>query len=40
LHQSYVRYKPAEENIRLCGVMVSIDRENGKAESIERVSLP
>lgn len=40
LHQSYVRYKPAEENIRLCGVVVEIDQESGKAESIERINLP
>lgn len=40
LHQTYVRYKPADENIRLCGAIVSIDKETGKAKSIERVSLP
>ena len=40
LHQTPVRYKPAEGNMRLCGVVVAIDKESGKATKIERVNLP
>ncbi len=40
MYQTPVRYRPAQENIRLCGVLVGIDPETGKANSIERISLP
>ncbi len=40
LHQTPVRYKPAEDNIRLCGVTLTIDRESGKAITIERLFVP
>lgn len=40
LHQTPVRYKPAEGNMRLCGVVVAIDKESGKATKIERINLP
>ncbi len=40
INQTYVRYKPASENIRLCGVIVKVNPETGKSNSIERVSLP
>jgi len=40
LVQTPVRYKPAEENIKLCAVLVKADKETGKAESIERIMLP
>lgn len=38
--QTPVRYKPAEENMRFCGVVIAIDRESGKANKIERINLP
>ncbi|MFQ5674694.1 MAG: TIGR00282 family metallophosphoesterase [bacterium] len=38
--QTYVRYKPADENIRLCGAIVTIEKSTGKATSIERLFLP
>ncbi len=40
LHQTPVRFKPAEENLRFCGVLVNIDANTGKATKIERISLP
>ncbi|RMF58651.1 MAG: TIGR00282 family metallophosphoesterase [Calditrichaeota bacterium] len=40
LHQTPVRYKMAEDNLRFCAVLVSIDRESGKATRIERINLP
>ncbi len=40
LHQTPVRYRPAEANVRLCAVLVVIDKETGKASSIERLNLP
>ncbi|MFQ5650168.1 MAG: TIGR00282 family metallophosphoesterase [bacterium] len=40
LYQTPVRYKPAEENLRFCGVVITIDRETGKANHIERLFLP
>lgn len=40
MNQTPVRYKPATENLRFCGLVISIDRESGKATNIERLFLP
>ncbi|HEX9654160.1 MAG TPA: TIGR00282 family metallophosphoesterase [bacterium] len=40
LHQTPERYKPADSNLRLCGVVVTVDQTSGKATQIERISLP
>jgi len=40
MHQTPVRYKPAEENLQLCSTVVSIDEETGKATNIQRVIVP
>ncbi|RMD92372.1 MAG: TIGR00282 family metallophosphoesterase, partial [Calditrichaeota bacterium] len=40
LHQTPVRYKPAENNIHLCGAVITIDSSSGKAKHIERLFLP
>ncbi|NIV95609.1 TIGR00282 family metallophosphoesterase [candidate division KSB1 bacterium] len=40
LHQTPVRFKTAEENLRFCAVAISVDCESGKATSIERINLP
>jgi len=40
LHQTPARYKPATENLRFCGVVVTVDTESGTADKIERLNLP
>jgi len=40
INQTYVRYKPATENMRFCGIVVGVNPKTGKANSIERVNLP
>ncbi len=40
LNQTPVRYRPAEENLRFCGVLIRVNRETGKANRIERLFLP
>lgn len=40
LHQTPVRYKPADENLRLSAVVITIDTESGLATNIERLYLP
>jgi metallophosphoesterase (TIGR00282 family) len=39
-HQTPVRYKPAEDNLKFCGAVISIECESGKATHIERINLP
>ncbi|MBN1351957.1 TIGR00282 family metallophosphoesterase [candidate division KSB1 bacterium] len=40
LKQIPIRYQPATDNVRLCGVLISINVETGKASSIQRLQLP
>lgn len=40
LHQTPVRYKPAEDNLRFCGAVINVDAETGLANRIERLYLP
>ncbi|MFQ5823698.1 MAG: TIGR00282 family metallophosphoesterase [bacterium] len=40
LHQTPVRYKTAEENLKFCGAIISIEPVTGKATHIERLNLP
>ncbi len=40
LHQTPVRYRVAENDLRYCAVVISVDKESGKATSIERINLP
>lgn len=40
MKQTPIRYKLASENVRLCGVVVTIDSETGKATAIKRLLLP
>ena len=40
LHTTPERYKPADENLRLCAVVISVDTTTGKANKIERINLP
>jgi len=35
-----VRYKVAQEEVVLCGVVLDLDDKNGNAKSIERVQIP
>ena len=39
LNQMPVRYIPAKEDVRLCGVIIDADEETGKALSISRLEL-
>jgi metallophosphoesterase (TIGR00282 family) len=39
LNQMPVRYIPAKEDVRLCGVIIDADEETGKARSISRLEL-
>ncbi|MCB0221855.1 MAG: YmdB family metallophosphoesterase, partial [Chrysiogenetes bacterium] len=34
------RYECAKNDVRLCGAIVDIDEETGKARGIERVNIP
>lgn len=40
LHQTPVRYRPAEDNLRFCAVVISIDCATGLSTHIERLFLP
>jgi metallophosphoesterase (TIGR00282 family) len=40
LHQTPHRYKIAEHDLRLCAVVVAVNKENGQATRIERLCLP
>ncbi|MFQ5865106.1 MAG: TIGR00282 family metallophosphoesterase [bacterium] len=40
LHQTPVRYKPADENLKFCGAVITIEPVSGKATQIERLNLP
>lgn len=40
LLQIPVRYQPAQDNIRFCGVVISIDTDSGKAKEINRLMIP
>ena len=37
--QTPIRFKPAEENAKLCGAIVAVNEHSGKAEHIERLQL-
>jgi len=39
LTQTPIRFKPAEENVKLCGAIVAVNEGSGKAEHIERLQL-
>lgn len=34
------KYEPAETNLKLCGAVITIDTETGKAKAIERIQIP
>ncbi len=40
LYSTNQKYRVATENLRFCGVVVTIDAETGKAASIQRLNLP
>ncbi len=40
LHQIPVRLEPASNNLRLCGAVVDIDEQTGRANSIVRINIP
>ena len=40
IKQIPVRFNPAKENLKLNGVIVSIDEQNGRATDIQRLSIP
>jgi calcineurin-like phosphoesterase len=40
MQQTPHRYKIAEEDLRLCGVVVSVQVETGKATDIQRINVP
>ena len=40
IHQTPHRYKTAEHDLKLCAVVVRINKENGQATAIERLCLP
>lgn len=40
INQTPVRYKPATDNMRFCGVLITADPETGKASAISRIMLP
>ena len=40
IHQTPVRYKPAQHNLRFCSVLITADLKTGKATAIERIMLP
>lgn len=40
MQQTPRRYQLAEEDLRLCGAVISINKETGKANSIQRVQVP
>ena len=40
IHQTPQRYKVAESDLRLCGVIVEVEKETGRATSIQRISVP
>lgn len=40
LLQTPVRYQPAEDNIKFCGAVISIDSSSGKATEIKRLMIP
>ena len=39
LTQTPIRFKPAEENAKLCGAIVAVDEHSGSAKHIERLQL-
>ncbi|NKB67040.1 MAG: TIGR00282 family metallophosphoesterase [Candidatus Latescibacteria bacterium] len=39
MQQVYVKFKPAEANAKLSGVLIDINPENGRASNIERLQL-
>ncbi len=40
LHQTPIRYKTAEDELKLCAVVISIEKSTGKANKIQRINLP
>lgn len=40
LYSTNRKYELASENLRLCGVLITVNSESNKAESIERINLP
>jgi len=40
IYQTPVRYRPAESNMRLCAVLVTVDSASGKSTDIQRINLP
>jgi metallophosphoesterase (TIGR00282 family) len=40
LHQTPVRYRVAENDLKYCAVVISVDKDTGKSTHIERVNLP
>lgn len=40
MRQTFVRYRPAKENIKLCSVLVTAEKDTGKAVDISRIMLP
>lgn len=40
LKQINVRFEPASDDVRFCGVMLDIDENTGKARSIQRINEP
>lgn len=39
LNRMPVRFEPATEDVKLCGVLVEVDQETGKAQRIERLRI-
>ncbi len=37
LNQMHTRFEPAEKNVRLCGVLIKVDPETGRALKIQRI---
>ena len=40
VYSTNMKYEVARDNLRFCGVVISVDPETGKALSIERINLP
>ena len=40
LRQTPLRYVPAENELSLCAVIITIEKNTGKATNIERLNLP
>lgn len=40
LFQTPMRYKPADSDLRLCAVLVGVEKQSGKTTAIQRLSFP